>query len=128
MALLQTIGPLISAIIALAILQSPHFPTMEVAGVVLAVFSIFRTCLDYFEYFKTAKSLVSDGELQMLKLDFEHERLVIWGTIHGLGDVPNCNKAIEDDNSPIPHLVRAALGRLENLFKNTKGLQDKSGV
>ena len=101
---------------------------MEAAGVALAVLPIFDLCLKYLEYFKTAQSLVSDCELLVMKLDFEHERLIIWGTKHGLADAINGARAFEEENSSIVVLVKAALKRLEDLFTNTQNLQDKYGI
>lgn len=52
---------------------------MEAAGVVMGIVPLFFSCLQYFELFKTAQSITFDSQILLLKLDFEHERFIIWG-------------------------------------------------
>src|SRR4051812_21430084 len=103
---------------------------MEAIGLALAVVPIFSICLQYFEYFKTAQTLSLDCQLLLIKLDFEHERLIIWGENHGLplGTVSKRAEESGDIISPTIKLVKEALGHIETLFTDTRTLHDKYGV
>jgi hypothetical protein len=103
---------------------------MEAIGCTLAVLPIFSLCLEYFEYFKTAQSLSADCQILLLKLDFEHERFIIWGEKHGIGNDTNGTQ----DSGPANwttdklKLVKDALNLIEALFKDSRTLYDKYGV
>jgi len=101
---------------------------MEAFGLAVSVFPIFSLCLEYFEYFKTAQSVSADSQILLLKLDFEHERFVIWGEKHGIGNNTNGTQDPGLDDSPTLKLVKSALGLIESLFKDSKALYDKYGV
>ena len=103
---------------------------MEAIGCTLAVLPIFSLCLEYFEYFKTAQSLSADCQILLLKLDFEHERLIIWGEKHGIGNDANGIQDCGPDNWTTNKLklVKDALNLIEALFKDSRALYDKYGV
>jgi hypothetical protein len=100
---------------------------MEAIGITLSVFPIFSLCLEYFQYFKTAQSLSFDCQILFLKLDFEHERFVIWGEKHGIREDTNSFESNSLHNNK-SLLVRDALILIEALFKNSTVLYDKYGV
>ncbi|EPE30419.1 hypothetical protein GLAREA_03386 [Glarea lozoyensis ATCC 20868] len=92
---------------------------MEAIGVTLSVLPIFSVCLEYFQYFKTAQSFSFDSKILLWKLDFEHERFIIWGEKHG------CSFGEKDSQSSGPDnkkrlLVENALTLIAELFKNTR--------
>src|SRR5271169_4600629 len=103
---------------------------MEAIGCTLAVLPIFSLCLEYFEYFKTAQSLSADCQILLLKLDFEHERFIIWGEKHGIGNDANGIQGSGPSNWTTNKLklVMDALNLIEALFKDSRALCDKYGV
>lgn len=103
---------------------------MEAIGCTLAVLPIFSLCLEYFEYFKTAQSLSADCQILLLKLDFEHERFIIWGEKHRIGIDANGVQDSGPDNWTTDNLnlVKDALTLIEALFKDSRALYDKYGV
>jgi hypothetical protein len=100
---------------------------MEAIGVTLSVLPIFSVCLEYFQYFKTAQSFSFDSKILLWKLDFEHERFLIWGEKHGGSYNEKDSQSSGPDNNK--HLlVEDALTLIAELFKNSTVLHDKYGV
>lgn len=61
---------------------------------VIALATLFSTCLECFDYFRVAKLLTQDLELLLVKLDCQRERLLTWGDLVGI-----C-KTAEEGRSP----------------------------
>ncbi|KAF5253541.1 hypothetical protein FANTH_1612 [Fusarium anthophilum] len=56
---------------------------MEVVGLTAGILPLFKTCIDYFQLYKTAEASERDTRILLYKLDCEHERFIIWGERHG---------------------------------------------
>jgi hypothetical protein len=56
----------------------PVEPVSLIIGVV-ALASLFSTCIECFDYFKAGQVLEEDFELLLVKLNVEKTRLLIWG-------------------------------------------------
>jgi len=102
-------------------------PTMDPRS--LGILLIFKVCLDYFDYFKTATYLHSDCQILLLKLDFEHERMIIWGEKHGIfSTIGDAHYNPELDNPQISNRLSKALGLINLLFSNGERLKSQYGV
>ena len=97
-------------------------------GLALGIVPLFSVCLEYFEYFKTAQSLLSDFEVLLLKLDFEHERFIAWGEVNGISKTIEEGRNCELDNPQKADLIKRSLESIQSLFKNSERLQTKYGV
>ena len=67
--------------------------SMDAISVTLGVVALFKTCIDSFEYFKAASGLKRNFEILLVKLDFERERLLVWGDVIGIGKAANMKRA-----------------------------------
>jgi hypothetical protein len=101
---------------------------MEAAGVALGIVPLFFSCLQYFELFKTIQSTTFDSQIILLKLDFEHERFIIWGEKHGIQKVSQDGRNPDLDDSVRELWIKNALGVIETLFKNGQKLRDVYGI
>ena len=98
---------------------------MDAVSVTLGVVALFKTCIDGFEYFKAASELKRDFEVLLVKLDFERERLLVWGDEIGIG------KAEIDDfeeNALHSDLTKRCLANIKNLLEDTVALKSRYGV
>src|SRR5215469_7080042 len=103
---------------------------MKAIGCTRSLLPTFNICLEYFELFKTAQSISANCQILLLKLDFEHERFIIWGEKHGIDDNTNDSQDSGPDNSPTNKLklVTDVLNQIETIFKDSGTLYDKYGV
>ncbi|KAL8791869.1 MAG: hypothetical protein Q9195_005531 [Heterodermia aff. obscurata] len=98
---------------------------MDAISVTLGVAALFKTCIDSFEYFKAASALNRNFEVLLVKLDFEQERLLVWGDEIGIG------KADIDDPEEIAlhsDLTKRCLANIKNLLGDTEALKSRYGV
>jgi hypothetical protein len=101
---------------------------MEATSLALAVLPLFTICLDYFQYFKTANSLLLDYQLLLLKFDFEHERFLIWGEQHGVNKVQGEGRNPKLDEPSNVSRITKALELLKALFESKDSLETKYGL
>jgi Prion-inhibition and propagation len=104
---------------------------MEPVGLtfgVVALASLFSTCVDCFGYFKAAQSFEDDFEILLVKLDLEKERLLIWGNHAGILKVDNEGRAVELNESTKDRLVGRCLERIKALLSDTDKFQDAYGL
>lgn len=100
-------------------------PVSLTVGVV-ALASLFSTCLECFGYFEAAKLLHTDFEILLVKLDCQKERLLTWGDLVGIGKPADEGRHPDLDQKQ--DLVQRCLKSLESLFSNTEKLQKDYGV
>ena len=94
---------------------------------VVALATLFSTCLECFKYFQTAKSFINDHELLLLKLDCQKERLLTWGDIVGISKTIAEGRDPELD-SPKSKLIMRCLTSIASLLSDTEKLQKEYGV
>ena len=99
--------------------------SLSISAVALA--TLFRTCLESFEYFQTAKSFSNDFELLILKLDCQKEKLLTWGEIVGITKTIPEGRDPELD-SPKSELITRCLTSIASLLSDTEKLQKEYGV
>ncbi|KAK7179647.1 TPR domain containing protein [Paraphaeosphaeria sporulosa] len=101
----------------------------EVAGLVLGIVALWKTCVDAFEVVDSSRNHGMEYELLRVKLEVERIRLHSWGNAIGLGE--------DDDNTfSDPRLKRReladtvvqVLGCIHQLFENSNNLQNKYGL
>ena len=98
---------------------------MDPISLTLSVVTLFKTCIDGFEYFKAASELKRDFEVLLVKLDFEQERLLVWGDVVGIGKA-----GVDDFEEDILHsdLTKRCLTSIKNLMEDTVALKSRYGV
>jgi hypothetical protein len=105
----------------------PVEPVSLTIGVV-ALASLFSTCVECFDYFKAGEALEEDFDLTLVKLDIEKTRLLIWGNNVGILK-PEGEGRVEDLNhSEIPELIGRCLEKIKSLLSDTDKLQSLYGL
>lgn len=110
----------------------PVEPVSLTIGVV-ALASLFSTCIECFDYFKAGQALEEDFELLLVKLDVEKTRLLIWGNAVGVLKPEGEGRVAELDNSQKAELIERCLGSIKSLlsdtdkFRNLYGLRSSTG-
>ena len=105
----------------------PVEPVSLTIGVV-ALASLFSTCIECFDYFRAVQVLEEDFELLLVKVDVEKTRLLIWGNAvsvlkpEGEGRVPELN------NSQKTVLIGRCLERIKSLLSHTDKFQNLYGL
>jgi len=95
---------------------------------VVALASLFSTCIECFNYFNAGRRLEEDLEILLVKLDVEKARLLIWGNGVGILKAEDEGRAVElGDPSKTP-LIERCLERIKSLLSDTKDLQGTYGV
>ena len=102
---------------------------VEPVSLSIAIATLFTTCIECFEYFKAAKGFEQHFEVLLVKLEYQQERLLVWGDLAGV-----CNEK-RDDAKPISrsehkrqYLTERCLDSIHRLFKDTETLKTKYGV
>ena len=98
---------------------------MDAISVTLGVVALFKTCIDSFEYFKAASELNRNFEVLLVKLDFEQERLLVWGDVIGIGKAGIENL---EENALHSDLAKRCLASIKNLLEDTVALKSRYGV
>lgn len=102
---------------------------VEPISLSIAVATLFTTCIECFEYFKAAKEFQQSSEVLLVKLEYQQERLLVWGDIagiggeeqHGFGSVLGYDGKRQD-------LTKRCLASIRGLLKNTEILKSKYGL
>jgi hypothetical protein len=102
------------------------------AGLVLGIVSLgalFSTCIEYFGYFTTSRDFEKDRNILLIKLDFERNKLLIWGNSVGILNEPNENilTALERGKDTYQK-SKALLECIASLLTDAEKLQNKYGV
>ncbi len=94
----------------------------------LSLAGLFSTCVECFDYVKSARSQGREYDILATKLEVEETRFLIWGEVVGI------LKTGEREHDPIldSPSVRKAVGRIlsrvEDIFKNTDSLVCRYGL
>ena len=98
---------------------------MDPVSLSLGVAALFKTCIDCFEYFKAASDFSRDYEVLLVKLEFEQERLLVWGDLVGITNEDSSNA---DSKAAQPDLVERCLASIGHLLQDTETLKSNYGV
>ncbi|KAG9235710.1 prion-inhibition and propagation-domain-containing protein, partial [Amylocarpus encephaloides] len=95
---------------------------------VVALASLFSTCIECFDYFKVGQALEEDFELLLIKLDVEKTRLLIWGNAVGVLKPEGEGRVPELNNSQKTELIGRCLESIKFLLSDTDKFQNLYGL
>jgi hypothetical protein len=105
----------------------PVEPVSLTIGVV-ALASLFSTCIECFDYFKAGQALEEDFELLLVKLDVEKTRLLIWGNAVGVLKPEGEGRVADLNNSQKTELIGRCLDSIKSLLSDTDKFQNLYGL
>ncbi|KAI7385425.1 hypothetical protein KC336_g17967 [Hortaea werneckii] len=101
----------------------------EAAGLaigVIALASLFNTCLELFDYIEAGRDFLDDFNLACTKISALHRRLQIWGSVVRLGNQGNEHCALQDDTGRTA--IDACLRELDAVLRRTEKLKKRYEV
>ncbi|PNP78938.1 hypothetical protein FNYG_07803 [Fusarium nygamai] len=102
---------------------------MEAIGLTAGILPLFKTCLDYFQLYKTAQASERDTRILLYKLDCEHERFIIWGEKHGaFEEHPSHEGNTATGLSDKVPQIEEALNLIRELLSDAEELRGRYGV
>lgn len=102
---------------------------VEPVSLSIAIATLFTTCIECFECFKAAKGFEQHFEVLLVKLEYQQERLLVWGDLAEVCNERrhNVNPISENENKR-QDLTKRCLDSIHRLFKDTEILKTKYGV
>ena len=102
---------------------------VEPVSLSIAIATLFTTCIECFEYFKAAKGFEQQFEVLLVKLEYQQERLLVWGELAGVNNEKQSHvKQISESEHKRQQLTKRCLDKIHELFKDTESLKTKYGV
>ena len=102
---------------------------VEPVSLSIAIASLFTTCIECFEYFKAAKGFEHHYEVLLVKLEYQQERLLVWGDLAGVSEEKQHSAGpISDTDYKHQDLTKRCLDRIHHLLKDTETLKTKYGL
>ena len=98
---------------------------MEGISLSIGIAALFTTCIERFEYFKTASDLRRNYEVLLVKLEIQQERLLVWGDLVGIGT--DELDSIEKDKA-LSELTKRCLSTIRSLMQDTEILKSRYGL
>ncbi|KAI7282848.1 hypothetical protein KC345_g3274 [Hortaea werneckii] len=101
----------------------------EAAGLavgVIALASLFNTCLELFEYIEAGRDFLYDFDLACTKICALHRRLQIWGSVVRLSNQGYEHCALQDDTGRTA--IDACLRELDTVLRRTEKLKKRYEV
>jgi hypothetical protein len=95
---------------------------------VVALASLFSTCIKCFDYFRAGQNLEEDLKILLVKLDLEKTRLLTWGNAVGVLKAEDDGRAVELSEAQKTELVGRCLERIKSLLSNTDKFQNTYGL
>ncbi|KAL9621373.1 MAG: hypothetical protein Q9160_004133 [Pyrenula sp. 1 TL-2023] len=101
----------------------------EVVGLaasLISLASLFSTCIECFDYYRTARDCPQEVQTKLVKLEFEKLRLLVWANEVGLAstDASQRDPAIERYEEQL----RATLQQIQVLLADANKMQDQYGI
>lgn len=96
----------------------------------IGIAALFTSCIECFEYFKAAKGFEQNFEVLLVKLEYQQERLLVWGDLVGIGTGrhhPGLGPDLENHEN-IEDLTKRCLTNIQSLLKDAEILKSKYGV
>ncbi|MCJ1384321.1 hypothetical protein MMC17_007437 [Xylographa soralifera] len=104
---------------------------MEVTGLavgVVALASLFTTCVECWNYIDTARSHGHDYELLATKLEVEKTRFLIWGDTIGLLKPDNNGRDVRLESPLVEEAIKGCLTCIRSIFTDSKALSSRYGL
>ena len=102
---------------------------VEPISLTIGVAALFTSCIECFEYFKAAQGFEQNFEVLLVKLEYQQERLLVWGDLVGIGTGGHHDLGPTlGNNGHIEDLTRRCLTSIETLLKDAEVLKSKYGV
>ena len=101
---------------------------IEPVSLSIGIAALFTTCVQCFEYFKTATNLRPDYNILLLKLELEQERLLVWGEGVRIGDQDWSEETTFDGDNNRQNLARRCLITVKTLLEDAEALKSIYGV
>ncbi len=95
---------------------------------VVALASLFSTCIECFDYFKAGHALEEDFELLLVNLHVEKTRLLIWGNAVGVLKPEGEGRVAELNNLQKAELIGRCLDSIKSLLSDTDKFQNVYGL
>ena len=102
---------------------------LSVAGLAVALPSLFMTCIQCFDLIESGRSHSQNFELLKTKLEIQRCQLFSWGQGQGLVGHPealDCGKRLDEE--PVKSLVRRILCNIYRIFQDTDRLTKRYGL
>lgn len=102
---------------------------VEPISLTIAITTLFTACIECFEYFKAAKGFEQHFEVLLVKLEYQQERLLVWGDLAGI-----CNEKqhsvgpISESEHKRQDLTERCLDSILGLLKDAETLRTKYGL
>lgn len=100
--------------------------SLSISAIALA--SLFSECIQCFEYFQAGQSLEDDFQILLTKLDFEKERLLIWGSAVGILKAQHEGRIPLLEEPSRANVIESGLECISRLLTRASELQDQYGV
>ena len=104
---------------------------METVGFVVSIVSLatlFKSCVECFDYFSNVKNSKRDFTHLLIQLDFEKTQLLVWGNSSGILQVEKAERHARLADPSICKLVEEALKAIQSLLSDANTLQQRYGV
>ena len=88
--------------------------------------TLFKSCIDCFEFYKAAEDCEESLETLLVELDCEKERLLIWAEAIGLVQLEKGKRHTHIEKHE--KVIKAALEQIRNLLNDATKLQERYGV
>ncbi|KAL1850608.1 hypothetical protein Plec18167_007897 [Paecilomyces lecythidis] len=102
----------------------------DVAGLVLGVVALWKTCVEVFETVDSSRKYGMDYEFLRVKLEVERIRLHSWGDAVGLRENNNNTRRPDPrlERDDVANTVMRVLGCIHYLFEDPERLQNIYGL
>ena len=102
---------------------------VEPISLSIGIAALFSSCVECFEYFKAAKGFEQNFEVLLVKLEYQQERLLVWGDLAGIGNGGHHGLGPDlENNENIQALTKRCLISIQSLLEDTEILKSKYGL
>ena len=95
---------------------------------IIALASLFSTCIECFDYFRLGQKFDEDLEILLVQMDLEKFRLLDWGNTVGVLRISKNSGRISGLETTRKEIISSCLRQIANLLTNTENLQSKYGA
>ena len=102
---------------------------VEPISLSLAIATLFTTCIECFEYFKTAIEFKQHFKILLVKPEYQQERLLVWSELAGIDKEkqPRVGPITENEHKR-QSLTESCLEGIHHLLKDTENLKNTYGL
>ena len=103
--------------------------SVEPISLSIGIAALFTACIECFEYFKAAKGFQQHFEVLLVKLEYQQERLLVWGDLAGVCNEKQHSVApISESEHKRQDLTKRCLDSIHGLLKDTETLKTTYGL